>query len=67
MWSFGCILSGIVIISIIGFNYQVFKKVFFFEKTKGDYFLEIVDVLGTEDLDPYIKKYNIHVSAERRV
>lgn len=54
MWSFGCILAGII-----------FKKEPFFQgQDNKDQLVKIVDVLGRTDLVNYANKYNITIDKE---
>lgn len=54
LWCLGCTLAAIV-----------FKKEpFFFGKLNPDQLVQIVRVLGTEDLQNYLTKYNLELSKE---
>ncbi|OBA23084.1 Pkinase-domain-containing protein [Metschnikowia bicuspidata var. bicuspidata NRRL YB-4993] len=54
MWSFGCMLASIV-----------FKKEpFFHGKSNTDQLVQIVRVLGSDDLHAYLAKYNLTLSDE---
>ena len=54
MWSFGCMIAGIV------FN----RLPFFRAKGNAEQLRRISEVLGTEGLFQYIEKYKLHVDPE---
>ena len=51
LWSFGCMLAGMI------FR----KEPFFLGQDNVDQLVKIVRVLGSEDLDQYLDKYNIEL------
>ncbi|CCE87210.1 Piso0_005753 [Millerozyma farinosa CBS 7064] len=54
LWSYGCMLAS-----------MVFKKEpFFHGKSNTDQLVQIVRVLGSDDLNAYLKKYNLTLSDE---
>lgn len=54
LWSFGCMLAS-----------MIFKKEpFFHGKSNTDQFVQIVRVLGSEDLNIYLQKYNLKLNEE---
>ena len=51
MWSLGCVLAG-----------MIFKKENFFQgRDNDDQLVRIAKVLGTEELDAYLDKYQIEL------
>ncbi|XP_061194919.1 casein kinase II subunit alpha-like [Saccostrea echinata] len=56
MWSVGCILAQMIFM----------KTPFFHGLNNSDQLLQIVKVLGTDDLNSYLKKYQLHIKSISR-
>jgi casein kinase II subunit alpha len=54
MWSLGCVVAGMIFC----------KEPFFYGESNSDQMVKIVKVLGTQDFNTYIQKYNITLEQE---